>query len=140
MIEPFCQLGRRGRHARAIDTMPMMYMLRNWFNLADGVLEDAAYDSYSFGSFFLLDFFDEQVHDATALLKILSLLEKHKIGEETFADAKERLGKTSLMMHGGSIVDATVICSLCINNMNCKRNPEMHQAKKGNLGYFGMRI
>ena len=83
-------------------------MLQNWFNLADEALEDAVYDSYSFRSFLHLDFFDEQVPDATTLLKFRRFLEKNKIGEKIFADVKERLEKAGLMMHGGTIVDAAV--------------------------------
>ena len=116
-------------------------MLQNWFNLADEALEDAVYDSYSFRSFLHLDFFDEQVPDATTLLKFRRFLEKNKIGEKIFADVKERLEKAGLMMHGGTIVDATIISAPCsIKNRTGKRDPEMHQTKKGNQWYFGMKI
>ena len=141
MIEPFYPSGRRGRPTRGIEIMLRMYMLQNWFNLADEALEDAVYDSYSFRSFLHLDFFDEQVPDATTLLKFRRLLEKHKIGEKIFADVKERLEKAGLMMHGGTIVDATIISAPCsIKNRTGKRDPEMHQTKKGNQWYFGMKI
>ena len=100
MIEPFYPSGRRGRPTRGIEIMLRMYMLQNWFNLADEALEDAIYDSYSFRSFLHLDFFDEQVPDATTLLKFRRLLEKNKIGEKIFADVKARLEKAGLMMHG----------------------------------------
>lgn len=73
MIEPFYPSGRRGRPTRGIEIMLRMYMLQNWFNLADEALEDAVYDSYSFRSFLHLDFFDEQVPDATTLLKFRRL-------------------------------------------------------------------
>ena len=101
MIEPFYPSGRRGRPTRGIEIILRMYMLQNWFNLADEALEDAVYDSYSFRSFLHLDFFDEQVPDATTLLKFRRFLEKNKIGEKIFADVKERLEKAGLMMHGG---------------------------------------
>ena len=141
MIEPFYPSGRRGRPTRGIEIMLRMYMLQKWFNLADEALEDAVYDSYSFRSFLHLDFFDEQVPDATTLLKFRRLLEKHKIGEKIFADVKERLEKAGLMMHGGTIVDATIISAPCsIKNRTGKRDPEMHQTKKGNQWYFGMKI
>mgnify|MGYP002508113304 FL=1 len=141
MIEPFYPSGRRGRPTRGIEIMLRMYILQNWFNLADEALEDAVYDSYSFRSFLHLDFFDEQVPDATTLLKFRRFLEKNKIGEKIFADVKERLEKAGLMMHGGTIVDATIISAPCsIKNRTGKRDPEMHQTKKGNQWYFGMKI
>ena len=43
MIEPFYPSGRRGRPTRGIEIMLRMYMLQNWFNLADEALEDAIY-------------------------------------------------------------------------------------------------
>lgn len=67
-------------------------------------MEDAIYDSYAMKSFMRLDFYQEQVPDATTLLKFRHLFEKHQIGEKIFSDLKERLDKTGLLMHGGSIV------------------------------------
>lgn len=46
MIEPFYPSGRRGRPTRGIEIILRMYMLQNWFNLADEALEDAVYDSF----------------------------------------------------------------------------------------------
>ena len=44
-------------------------------------------------------------------------------------------------MPGGTIVDATIISAPCsIKNRTGKRDPEMHQTKKGNQWYFGMKI
>ena len=40
------------------------------------------------------------------------MLEKDKIGEKIFADVNKRLDEAGLMMHGGTIVDASlVMCS-----------------------------
>lgn len=51
----------------------------------------------------------EEAPDATALLKFRHLLEDHQIGEKLFDDVRERLNKAGLMMHGDTIVDATII-------------------------------
>lgn len=37
------------------------------------------------------------------------LIENNKIGEKVFADVKVRLEKAGLMMHGETIIDATII-------------------------------
>lgn len=140
LIEPYYPSGRRGRPTRGIETMLRMYMLQNWFNLADEALEDAIYDSYAMRSFMHLDFLSEQVPDATTLLKFRHLLEKNGIGEKIFADVNNRLEKAGLIMHGGTIVDATIInAPSSTKNKDGKRDPEMHQTKKGNQWYHGMK-
>ena len=58
-----------------------------------------------------------------------------------FADIKQRLEKSGLIMHGGTIVDATLIqASSSTKNEEKKRESEMHQTKKGNQWYFGMKV
>lgn len=103
--------------------------------------EDAVYDSYAMRSFMHLDFMEQQVPDATTLLKFRHLLEKHKIGERLFADVSERLNRAGLIMHGVTIVDATIISApSSTKNQEKKRDPEMHQTKKGNQWYHGMKV
>ena len=50
-----------------------------------------------------INFLEEQVPDATTLLKFRHLLEKHNLGEAIFNDIKERLQQSGLMMRGGTI-------------------------------------
>ena len=48
--------------------------------------------------------------------------------------------QTGHMMKGGTIVDATIInAPSSTKNAEKKRDPEMHQAKKGNEWKFGMK-
>lgn len=141
MIRPHYPSGRRGRPVRGIETMLRMYLLQVWFNLSDVGVEDAIYDSYAMRTFMKLNFLSEQVPDATTLLKFRHLLEKHKIGEQIFEDLKLRLDKAGLLMHGGTIVDATIIhAPSSTKNAKGKRDEEMHQVKKGNQWYFGMKV
>ena len=141
LIEPYYPSGKRGRPTRGIETMLRMYLMQNWFNLSDAVMEDTIYDSYAMRSFMHLDFYKEQVPDATTLLKFRHLLEEHHIGEQIFADVSSRLEKAGLIMHGGTIVDATIInAPSSTKNKEGKRDPEMHQTKKGNQWYHGMKI
>ena len=141
MIRPYYYNNRRGRRPKDIEVMLRMYLMQNWFNLSDEGMEDAIYDSYAMRSFLGINFFEEQVPDATTLLKFRHLLEKHEIGEKIFADVKDRLEKAGLMMHGGTIVDATIISApSSTKNKEGKRDPEMHQTKKGNQWYHGMKV
>ena len=133
IIEPYYPSGKRGRPPVGIETMLRMYLLQCWFSLSDEGLEDAIYDSYAFRSFMKIDFINEQVPDATTLLKFRHLLESHHIGEKIFSDVKDRLDAAGLIMHGDTIVDATIISApSSTKNKDGKRDPEMHQTKKGN--------
>ena len=141
LIKPYYPSGKRGRPTRGIETMLRMYLMQNWFNLSDAGLEDAIYDSYAMRSFMNIDFYKEQVPDATTLLKFRHLLEEHHIGEQIFADVNSRLEECGLIMHGGNIVDATIVSApSSTKNKEGKRDPEMHQTKKGNQWYHGMKI
>lgn len=141
IIRPYYPSGKRGRPPKNIEAMLRMYLMQNWFNLSDAGIEDAIYDSYAMRSFMHLDFLTEQVPDATTLLHFRHLLEENRIGEMIFADVRIRLEKAGLMMHGGTIVDATIIAApSSTKNKEGKRDPEMHQTKKGNQWYHGMKV
>jgi IS5 family transposase len=141
MITPYYPKGKRGRPPLGIALMLRMYLLQIWFSLSDEGIEDAIYDSYAFRKFSQIDFFSQQVPDATTLLHFRHLLEEHELGEKLFEDIKNRLESAGLMMHGGSIVDATIISApSSTKNREGKRDPEMHQTKKGNEWRFGMKI
>ena len=110
-----------------------MYLMQVWFNLSDEGMEDSIYDSYAMRSFMHIDFREQQVLDATTLLKFRHLLERNKLGEKIFADVNKRLDESGLMMHVGTIVDASIIAApKSTKNQEGKRDPEMHQTKKSN--------
>jgi len=132
--------GKRGRKATPIATMLRMYLLQVWFNLSDEGVEEAIYDSYAMRKFMGLDFAVEQVPDATTLLHFRHLLEEHHLGEKLFAAQNEVFEERGWIMRGGSIVDATIIAApSSTKNATGTRDPEMHQTKKGNQWYFGMK-
>ncbi len=141
MIRPFYPSGKRGRPPRGIETMLRMYLMQIWFSLSDEGVEDAIYDSYAMRSFLHIDFLKEQVPDATTLLKFRHLIEEQGIGQQIFSDVNSRLEAAGLIMHGGTIVDATLIAApSSTKNKEGKRDEEMHQSKKGNQWYFGMKV
>lgn len=133
--------GKRVRPPKKIETMLRMYLMQSWFSLSDEGIEDAIYDSYAMRSFMCIDFLSEQVPDATTLLNFRHLIEENKIGEQLFADVNARLEKAGLMLHGGTIVDATLIAApSSTKNKKKARDPEMHSTKKGNQWHFGMKV
>ena len=103
-------------------------------------MEDAIYDSYAFRKFIGINFNEEQVPDATTLLKFRHLLEENHLGEQMFKAINYVLEQGGAMMKGGTIVDATIInAPSSIKNAEKARDPEMHQTKKGNEWRFGMK-
>ena len=139
-VRPYYPSGKRGRPTMGIEKMLRMYLLQVWFNLSDEGVEDAIYDSYAFRKFMGVDFVNEQVPDATTLLKFRHLLEENHLGEEFFKAINRVMEATGHIMHGGSIVDATIISApSSTKNAEKKRDPEMHQTKKGNEWKFGMK-
>lgn len=139
-VRPYYPNGKRGRPTKGIEKMLRMYLLQIWFNLSDEGVEDAIYDSYAFRKFMNIDFMEEQVPDATTLLKFRHLLEENHLGEVFFKAINRVMEATGHIMHGGTIVDATIISApSSTKNAEKKRDPEMHQTKKGNVWKFGMK-
>jgi IS5 family transposase len=140
LIEPHYYTGKKGRRPKPIETMLRMYLLQVWFSLSDEGVEEAIYDSYAMRSFMGFDFAVEQVPDATTLLHFRHLLEKHQLGATLFEAQNEIFEEQGWIMRGGSIVDATIIAApSSTKNATGTRDPEMHQTKKGNQWYFGMK-
>lgn len=143
VIEPYYyqdRAGKRGRKPVPIETMLRMYLLQVWFSLSDEGVEEAIYDSYAMRRFMGLDFATSQVPDATTLLHFRHLLEKHDLGEKLLAAQNEIFTEQGWIMRGGSIVDATIIAApSSTKNATGTRDPGMHQTKKGNQWYFGMK-
>jgi IS5 family transposase len=141
LILPYYPSGKRGRPTRGAEQMLRMYLLQNWFNLSDEGVEDAIYDSYAFRKFMGLNFLEEQTPDATTLCKFRKLLDENGVTKMFFDRMKTFLDKHGKLMHGGTIVDATLIdAPTSTKNAEGKRDPEMHQTKKGNQWYFGERM
>ena len=140
VIEPHYPKGRRGRPPIGIERMLRIYFLQQWYALADEALEDALYDSQALRTFAGIDLSVEAVPDATTLLKFRHLLEAHDLTQAIFAEVGALLSERKLLMKEGTIVDATIIAApSSTKNLARERDPEMHQTKKGNQWYFGMK-
>ena len=117
-----------------------MYLLQVWFNLSDEGTEDAIYDSYAMRKFVGINFLEEDAPDATTLLKFRRLLEQHGINKLFFEAINRVMVETGHMLKGGTVVDATIInASPSTKNAEKRRDPEVHQTKKGNEWRFGMK-
>ena len=140
VIEPFYPKGERGRPPVGLERMLRVYFLQQWHGLADEALEDALYDSQAMQGFARIDLAAEGVPDATTLLKFRRLLETHDLCKGLFSAINADLTARGLLLREGTLVDATLIAApSSTKNQEKKRDPEMHQTKKGNQWYFGMK-
>ena len=141
LIEPHYPKAGNGRPPRDLEQLLRMYLIANWFNLADEACEDALYDIAAYRDFCGVDLGRERVPDASTLLNFRHLLEEHQLGAALFAKVGELLLASGMKLSGGTIVDATLIAAApSTKNEEQKRDPEMHQSKKGNQWYFGMKL
>ena len=141
LIERHYPKAGNGRPPIGVERMLRMYLVANWFNLADEACEDALYDIAAFRDFCRIDLGRERVPDATTLLNFRHLLETHQIGAAIFAKIGELLQANGMKLCGGTIVDATLIAAPpSTKNKEGARDPEMHQTKKGNEWHFGMKV
>jgi IS5 family transposase len=141
LIEPHYPKAGNGRRPIGLERMLRMYLIANWFNLADEACEDALYDVPAFRDFCRIDLGRERVPDATTLLNFRHLLEKHDLGVAMFAEVGRLLQNNGIKLAGGTIVDATLIAAPpSTKNQEQSRDPEMHQSKKGNEWHFGMKL
>ena len=141
LIEPhYPKSGRVGRPPIGVERMLRMYFLQQWYSLSDEGLEDALYDSQAMREFVGVDLSREQVPDATTLLKFRRLLEQHELTKAIFEKVNAHLVERGLLMREGTLVDATIIAApSSTKNQEGERDPEMHQTKKGQQYYFGMK-
>lgn len=141
LIEPHYPKAGNGRPPVGLERMLRMYLIANWFNLADEACEDALYDVAAFRDFCRIDLGRERVPDSTTLLNFRHLLERHELGAAVFAKVGQLLQANGMKLSGGTIVDATLIAAPpSTKNEDQSRDPEMHQSKKGNQWYFGMKV
>ena len=140
VIEPFYPKGQRGRPPLGLERMLRVYFLQQWYGLADEALEDTLYDSQALQSFARINLQAEGVPDATTLLKFRRLLETHDLCKGLFAAINADLTARGLLLREGTLVDATLIAApSSTKNQAKQRDPEMHQTRKGNQWYFGMK-
>ena len=67
-LYPTTTSGRVGRQPMGVPKILRMYLLQQWYGLADEALEDAIYDSQALRDFVGIDLSRESVPDATTLL------------------------------------------------------------------------
>ncbi|MGH8468774.1 MAG: IS5 family transposase [Gammaproteobacteria bacterium] len=140
LIAPVYPQTGNGRPPKELETMLRTYFLQQWFNLSDPGVEEALYDSVSMRRFAGIDLGEMPVPDESTVLRFRHLLEQHSLGEKLFQQVHEYLEAQGIKIGTGTIVDATIISAPpSTKNKDKQRDPDMHQTKKGNQWYFGMK-
>ena len=140
LISPYAPEGKTGRPPFAVQSMLRIHFLQQWFGLSDPAMEEALHDVPLYREFAGLDGWTQRLPDETTILRFRHLLQKHKLADQMLATVNEVLRAKGLMLRAGTVVDATLIgAPSSTKNAKGERDPEMHQVKKGNQWYFGMK-
>jgi len=142
LIEPYYpKSGKRGRQPKMLSSMFRIHCMQNWFSFSDRQMEDALYEIESIRRFAGFGSVMDALPDETTILKFRHLLEKHNLTEKLLETINTHLKAQGLLMSQGTMVDATIIhAPTSTKNKDKARDPDMHQTRKGNQWYFGMKI
>ena len=140
LVTPHAPAGRRGRPPFPAETMLRIHFMQQWFGLSDPAMEEALFDVPLYREFAGLDNGNVRLPDESTILRFRHLLETHKLAGPMLAAVNDVLRDKGLMLRIGTVVDATLISApSSTKNDSGQRDPEMHQTKKGNQWYFGMK-
>ncbi|GAC1500493.1 MAG: IS5-like element ISPsy2 family transposase [Steroidobacteraceae bacterium] len=128
-----------GQQPYPLEPMLRIHLMQNWFGLSDPAMEEALYENVAIRRFTGLSSLDK-VPDESTILRLRHLLEQHDLAPQLLAVINRHLEERGMLLRSGTIVDATIIhAPPSTKNKDKQRDPEMHQTKKGNQWYFGMK-
>lgn len=140
LVKPHYSKGEQGRKPVGLGIMLRVYFLQQWFALSDPAVEDALYESAVMRRFAGIDLGRAPAPDETTILNFRHLLEAHELCGEMLDTVNLYLASKGIRITTGTIVDATIIhAPSSTKNEKKERDPAMHQTKKGNQWYFGMK-
>ena len=130
----------RGRRPYDLSTMLRVHCMQLFYNLSDPGMEDALYEIESMRVFAGLSL-SRPIPDETTILNFRRLLEQHELGDVILKEVNHYLEQQGLLLKEGTIMDASIISApTSTKNQRGERDPEMHQTKKGNQWFFGMKL
>ena len=138
LVEPVYPKAGNGRQPVGLGIMLRTYFLQQWFGLSDPGMEEAFYESAVLQRFAGVDLGVAAAPDETTILRFRHLLEQHDLCGQMLDTVNRYLETKGIRIGTGTIVDATILhAPSSTKNSSGKRDPEMHQTKKGNQWYFG---
>ncbi len=140
LIEPAYPKAGNGCRPYLLKTMLRIHLMQNWFGYSDPAMEEALYEVAPLRRFAGLSLTRGSVPDETTILNFRRLLEQNDLAPRLLAAVNTHLTDKGLLLRQGTIVDATIIhAPPSTKNRDKARDPEMHQTKKGNQWFFGMK-
>jgi len=119
--------------------MLRIHLLQQWYALSDPALEEALHEIPTLRCFAQLGGLDN-VPDETTILNFQRLLETPGLAARMLEAVNAHLPRKGQSLRSGTILDAPLIAApSSTKNADHAREPEMHQTKKGNQGYFVMK-
>lgn len=140
IVEPHWVNQKIGR--KRVDALLLLkiYFLQQWYALSDEWVEDEIWWQLPFQKFLDLNLTSASVPDATTIENFRHVLEKHSLTQQFHSKTNDLLLENGLFLQNGTSVDATIIhAPSSTKNKDKTRDPEMHQTKKGNQWYHGMK-
>ena len=135
LIRPYYYEKGNGRQAKELEIMLKMYLVSQWFNLSDPETEDMCNDSMSVRNYVGIT---GRAPDETTLCRFRHILEENGLTEKIFNSFNARLEAEHVIMHEGTIVDATIIeAPTSKKNKTHQRTPEMGATVKGGVKHYG---
>ena len=129
-----------GRPPFAVETMLRIHCLQLWWNLSDPAMEEELHERPLYRRFVGLEG-AARLPDETTILRFRHLLERHQIAAQVLAAINAALAQQGLLLKTGTVVDASIISApSSTKNQTGKRDPEMHQTKKGKQWHHGMKL
>lgn len=139
LIKPHYPKAGNGRRPYPLSTMLRIHCLQQWYSLSDPTMEDALYEIASMRLFAGLSL-DRPIPDHTTIMNFRHLLERHGLTRQLFEEVSTWLSEAGVLLREGTLMDATIIeAPSSTKNQQGERDPERHQAKKGNQWHFGMK-
>ena len=140
LVEPHYPKAGNGRRPVGLSIMLRTYFMQQWFNLSDPGVEEAFYESATLRRFAGVDLGVAPAPDQTTVLRFRHLLEKYDLCGAMLEAVNLHLEAKGIRIATGTIVDATIIhAPSSTKNEKKERDPAMHQTKKGNQWYFGLK-
>ncbi len=140
LVAPHYPKGENGRPPVGVKVMLRIDFVQHWFNLSDPAAEEALYDSAALRRFAGVDLGRAPAPDETTILNFRHLLEEHDLCGAMLDAVNLYLDSRGIRIGTGTIVDASIIhAPSSTKNSSGTRDPEMHQTRKGNQWYFGMK-
>jgi len=140
LVRPHYAKAGSGRQPVGLSIMLRTYFVQQWFNLSDPGVEELLYESPAVRRFVGVDLGVASAPDETTVLRFRHVLEKHDLGGLMLDAVNVHLEAKGIKIATGTIVDATIIhAPSSTKNMSGERDPEMHQTRKGNQWYFGLK-